>query len=109
MDALEKLYLAGFPLLLIFVTAFPLLRGRVSAQPDLSTLAAICISSEAFSCPESEYGSAQGIVEISALQFLPLMTTSIYCALGLVWSFLRLGFIYLHEETTYQGQLSEIK
>jgi alpha-1,3-glucosyltransferase len=40
---------------------------------------------------------------------LPLMVTSIYCAFGLMWSFLRLGFIYLHEETTYQGQLSEIK
>lgn len=109
MDALEKLYLAGFPLLLIFVTAFPLSQGRVRAQPDLSTSAAICISSEAFSCPESEYRPAQSSLGVPALQFLPLMVTSVYCAFGLVWSFLRLGFIYLHEETTYQGQLSEIK
>lgn len=109
MDALEKLYLAGFPILLIFVTAFPLLQGGVTAHPDISASAAICISSEAFSCPESENWSAQSSRGVSALQFLPLMVTSIYCAFGLVWSFLRLGFIYLHEETTYQGQLSEIK
>jgi len=109
MDALETLYLAGFPLLLAFVSAFPLLQGQVRAKPDVSTSAAICISSGVLSCPESKYGSAQTSAGVSALQFLPLMVTSIYCAIGLMWSFLRLGFIYLHEETAYQGQLSVIK
>jgi len=103
----KTLYLAGFPLLLAFVSAFPLLQGQVRAKPDVSTSAAICISSGVLSCPESKYGSAQTSAGVSALQFLPLMVTSIYCAIGLVWSWL--GFIYLHEETAYQGQLSVIK
>jgi len=73
MDLLERIYLAGFPLLLVFTTFFPLLGQR------------------------------------SAVEFLPLMLTSLYCSIGLIWSFLRLGFIYLHEESSYQGQLSELK
>ncbi|KAI0033756.1 glycosyltransferase family 57 protein [Vararia minispora EC-137] len=27
--------------------------------------------------------------------FLPLMTTSVYCSLGLVWAYIRLGYLYL--------------
>lgn len=41
------------------------------------------------------------------LQFLPLMMTSVYCAIGMVWGFIRLLYIYLHD-TTYKGQLSEL-
>ncbi|KAF8913794.1 glucosyltransferase [Gymnopilus junonius] len=78
MDTLEKVYLSGFPFLMLFVSVFPLARSRPSPGP-------------------------------SAMEFLPLMATSIYCAIGLVWSFMRLGYIYLQEETKYQGQLSEIK
>ncbi|EGN91843.1 glycosyltransferase family 57 protein [Serpula lacrymans var. lacrymans S7.3] len=33
-----------------------------------------------------------------SLTFLPLMLTSIYCAIGLVWAFLRLSAIYLTQE-----------
>jgi len=33
----------------------------------------------------------------SQLDFLPLMMTSVYCALGLVWAFIRLGTIYLRQ------------
>ncbi|KAF8974193.1 glucosyltransferase [Flammula alnicola] len=109
MDTLEKLYLSGFPLLLLFVSAFPLLQGQSSVS-SASTTVESCVSVDAFSCPEPQLGAiAQSGTGASAMQFLPLMATSIYCAIGLVWSFMRLGFIYLHEETTYQGQLSEIK
>lgn len=31
------------------------------------------------------------------VEFLPLMITSVYCALGLVWAFIRLGTIYLRQ------------
>lgn len=31
------------------------------------------------------------------VEFLPLMLTSVYCALGLVWAFIRLGTIYLKQ------------
>ncbi|KIY67436.1 glycosyltransferase family 57 protein [Cylindrobasidium torrendii FP15055 ss-10] len=39
--------------------------------------------------------------------FLPLMLTSVYCAVGMVWGFVRLMYIYLND-TTYKGQLNEI-
>lgn len=42
------------------------------------------------------------------MQFLPLMVTSVYCAVGQVWGFLRLLYIYLSDDTAYKGQLSEI-
>lgn len=28
-------------------------------------------------------------------EFLPLMLTSLYCALGLVWAYARLSFLYI--------------
>ncbi|KAJ7499028.1 glycosyltransferase family 57 protein [Mycena latifolia] len=84
-DTLEKIYLAGFPLLLAFVTLFPALVARRQASaPDPSPAG------------------------VAAMEFLPLMLTSVYCALGLVWGFCRLMFVYLNEETTYQGPLSRI-
>ncbi|OJT10216.1 Dolichyl pyrophosphate Glc1Man9GlcNAc2 alpha-1,3-glucosyltransferase [Trametes pubescens] len=66
-DILERLYIAGFPLLQLFVTLFPL----VTKKRTPSEVAA------------SENGSA--------LEFLPLMLTSVYCAVGLVWAFARLS------------------
>lgn len=106
-DGLEKLYLAGFPFLLIFVSAFPLFQRQPSVI-DESVSAETCVPTDPLnlSCTGSQRGTTT--TGVSALEFLPLMATSIYCAIGLVWSFLRLGFIYLHEET-YQGQLTEIK
>lgn len=101
LDTLEKVYLAGFPVLLAFTSIFPALmeRRRISAD--------ICIPSDEFSCPEPEGQLGTGMSH--TMEFLPLMLTSVYCAIGLVWGFLRLMFIYLHEETTYQGQLSGLQ
>ncbi|PPQ77384.1 hypothetical protein CVT25_010966 [Psilocybe cyanescens] len=108
MDAVEKVYLAGFPLLLMFVSVFPLSGGK-STVNSASTSMETCLSTDGFSCPEPQTGLAQDSLSAAPMEFLPLMMTSIYCAIGLVWSFLRLGFIYLQEESKYQGQLSEIK
>ncbi|PPQ63414.1 hypothetical protein CVT24_004924 [Panaeolus cyanescens] len=104
MDFLEKLYLAGFPVLLAFISLFPFLSGTSGSKAPEG---AACIPSDGNLCPEAHYNPDEGAS--SAMEFLPLMLTSIYCAIGLVWSFLRLGFIYLNEESTYQGQLSEVK
>jgi len=46
---------------------------------------------------------------VSSMEFLPLMVTSVYCAVGMFWGYLRLLFTYLNEERTYQGQLSTIQ
>ncbi|KAJ7791323.1 glycosyltransferase family 57 protein [Mycena olivaceomarginata] len=69
--SLSFIYLAGFPLLQLFVTLFPIL-------PDPHPAG------------------------VAAMEFLPLMLTSVYCAVGLVWGFLPA------DETTYQGPLSRI-
>lgn len=108
MDTLEKVYLSGFPFLMLFVSIFPLARSR-SSPSQVSTPVANCVSTDGFSCPEPRHDVEQSTTGPSAMEFLPLMATSIYCAIGLVWGFMRLGFIYLQEETKYQGQLSEIK
>ncbi|EJF61315.1 glucosyltransferase [Dichomitus squalens LYAD-421 SS1] len=76
-DVLERLYLACFPLLQIFVTVFPLLTKRTTPVDGTSDHA-----------DAADTG-------VSALKFLPLMVTSVYCAIGLVWAFIRLSVIYL--------------
>ncbi|TFK94698.1 glycosyltransferase family 57 protein [Polyporus arcularius HHB13444] len=75
-DFLERIYIMGFPLLQVFVTLFPLLaRGPAAAGG-------------------SEHADREE-TRASPLEFLPLMLTSVYCAVGLVWAFIRLSVIYL--------------
>ncbi|KAI9056585.1 glycosyltransferase family 57 protein [Trametes sanguinea] len=81
-DVLERLYLAGFPLLQLFVTLFPVLAARRLASQAAASKNAGEVKSEL---------SASA----SAMEFLPLMLTSVYCAVGLVWAFVRLSVIYL--------------
>ncbi|KAJ7507690.1 glycosyltransferase family 57 protein [Mycena galericulata] len=101
-DTLEKIYLAGFPLLQLFVTLFPVLVARRQARATVP--ADTCVSSADFTCPEPDPHPAG----VPAMEFLPLMLTSVYCAIGLVWGFCRLMFVYLNEETAYQGPMSRI-
>jgi alpha-1,3-glucosyltransferase len=89
MDIAEKIYLAGFPMLLAFVTLFP---AYMNKKGDTS---GIVTNDAKEATPPS-------------MEFLPLMMTSVYCAVGIVWGYLRLLFVYLNEEKTYQGQLSMI-
>ncbi|KAK2466126.1 hypothetical protein APHAL10511_001768 [Amanita phalloides] len=81
LDFAEKLYLAGFPPLLVFVNIFPVWAQRRASNGDSNA---------------------------ALMEFLPLMATSVYCAIGLVWAYIRLIVIYLYEDTSYQGQLNEI-
>jgi len=99
-DFFEKLYLAGFPLLQLFVTLFPfILRGNNPPLEVASTQAA-CISSDDFICPEPDPATVVPTASSSAstMEFLPLMLTSIYCAIGLVWAFCRLSVLYLRQK-----------
>ncbi|TDL29721.1 glycosyltransferase family 57 protein [Rickenella mellea] len=99
LDYTEKAYLAGFPLLQLFVSLFPLLRSTPLATPSStagSTAPSACVSTDSFTCPDPDIQlqpSAPG--SGSAMEFLPLMVTSVYCAVGLTWAFLRLSVIYL--------------
>lgn len=79
-DILERSYLAGFPLLQVFVTVFPLITKRRSTG----------VTSDAAGVSGHTNDEGRG-----AFEFLPLMLTSVYCAIGLVWSFVRLSVIYL--------------
>ncbi|KAG5718760.1 Ribonucleoside-diphosphate reductase small chain [Termitomyces sp. T112] len=97
LDGVEKIYIAGFPFLLVFVGLFPAFLERQRAAQSPMCVPSIALAGN--SANESETSSAE-------MEFLPLMLTSVYCAIGLIWGFLRLMFIYLHEESTYQGQLS---
>ncbi|KAI0069121.1 glucosyltransferase [Artomyces pyxidatus] len=62
----ENLYLAGFIGLQLFVTVFPILTRELAGD-----------------------GAEK------SWEFLPLMLTSLYCAVGLVWAYLRLAALYL--------------
>lgn len=95
LDQLEKLYLAGFVFLQLFVTIFPLLTPRASeARVELVT--GTCIPADNFTCPEVEpLPASPSSSGVGAMEFLPLMLTSVYCAIGLTWAFLRLSFLYL--------------
>ena len=84
LDFAEKLYLAGFPALLLIVNLFSAWAHRQRAANT-------------------------GESNTTSMEFLPLMATSVYCAIGLLWAYIRLIFIYLYEDISYQGQLSEIR
>lgn len=71
LDILEKVYLAGFGLLQLFILLFPIFTAKVNSGGDDNA---------------------------SGLEFLPLMLTSTYCAIGLVWAFVRLSVLYLKQQ-----------
>jgi alpha-1,3-glucosyltransferase len=93
LDTVEKVYLAGFIPLQLFVAAVPAWTAYKQRIAPSS-----CTNPDGSPCPTA-----------NGLEFLPLMATSVYCAVGMVWGFCRLMFVYLNEESTYTGQLSEIK
>ncbi|KAL0949708.1 hypothetical protein HGRIS_009745 [Hohenbuehelia grisea] len=116
-DSFEKAYFAGFIPLLLFVSAFPLFVHRTTAAAASVPASVACPPSSdmgmGMACTEAnttilDNAAAGPAAALSQLEFLPLMLTSVYCAVGLVWAFCRLGFVYLKGEATYQGQMSRI-
>ena len=89
-DGVEKLYLAGFPLLQLFVTVFPVLTGR---RGEASSPSGASSDAQTDAVASDKVEPSAG-----ALEFLPLMLTSVYCAIGLVWAFLRLSVIYIRQQ-----------
>ncbi|OBZ76913.1 Dolichyl pyrophosphate Glc1Man9GlcNAc2 alpha-1,3-glucosyltransferase [Grifola frondosa] len=85
-DVLEKLYLAGFPLLQLFVTLFPVFTQQRGSGSLSSNNITSCAAGGDFSCPDPQVKSTtNGEAGSSALEFLPLMLTSVYCAAGLAF------------------------
>lgn len=95
LESIERLYLASFPLIQLFVTLFPLVTSSTSSSTD-TTVMAICEPTDDFLCPEPDPVSQPK--PVAAMEFLPLMLTSVYCAIGLVWAFVRLSYIYLRDK-----------
>jgi alpha-1,3-glucosyltransferase len=73
LDLIEKLYLCGFLPLQLFVTFWPTFVERFNGG---------CIEED---CHGQE----------NRLEFLPLMATSLYCAVGIIWAYCRLLFLYI--------------
>jgi alpha-1,3-glucosyltransferase len=85
-DMLEKLYLSGFLLLQILFALFSLASVIASRRQD--------------SVPaESTVSQGPGVpARAMSTEFLPLMLTSVYCAVGLFWAFLRLSVAYMSQQ-----------
>ncbi|KAG9015040.1 glycosyl transferase [Tulasnella sp. JGI-2019a] len=84
-DLAEKAYISGFVPLQAFVSLYPML---VNKTPTVSPEQEVVIDSG-----KTKADVVAGVV--SQMEFLPLMLTSVYCAVGLVWAFLRLSYLYI--------------
>lgn len=81
LDYLERLYLAGFVLLQAFISAFPFIVAKLTKTPSDELT--------------REGGNPVTSDSKNTMEFLPLMLTSVYCAIGITWAFLRLSYIYM--------------
>jgi alpha-1,3-glucosyltransferase len=80
--SLENLYIGCFPLLQVFVSVLHPYFFSPASAPSGDPVA----------------DQAQDLeIAKPALEFLPLMATSVYCAVGLIWSWLRLSYLYIQE------------
>jgi alpha-1,3-glucosyltransferase len=90
-DVLEKIYLVGFPILHGFNVLFPFISERLTMVG-----VQLCDPENPLSCVhEQGPGTVPGM---ASTEFLPLMLTSVYCAAGLVWAFLRLSVLYIRQK-----------
>uniref|UniRef100_A0A0K3CD36 Alpha-1,3-glucosyltransferase n=1 Tax=Rhodotorula toruloides TaxID=5286 RepID=A0A0K3CD36_RHOTO len=96
-DKAETLYLYGFVFVQIYTTflhsfLFPS-APAASSVPGVI----ICSASAVANGTCVDPAVAQQAMEVSeaSMEFLPLMLTSVYCAVGIVWSWLRLSWGFL--------------
>ncbi|BGP40496.1 glycosyl transferase [Rhodotorula kratochvilovae] len=94
-DKAEALYLVGFFALQIYTSVLHSLlfpsSPAASAAPGVITCAAASVANG--TCADASTVGA-GVSEAS-MEFLPLMLTSVYCAVGIVWSWARLSWAFL--------------
>ncbi|KAF9516877.1 glycosyltransferase family 57 protein [Hydnum rufescens UP504] len=117
LDRVEKAYLMGFTLLQLFVSLYPTIGSRSSPRETLVSVAPQFLGMGSGACsvpfgiftqpeldmlgdctppsPPSPPSSSVETRKGGEMEFLPLMVTSVYCAVGLVWAFLRLSYLYL--------------
>lgn len=96
-DQLERLYLAGFVLLQLFITLFPLVTAREASYDSGTGITLTCIAENNLTCPEPGPLPVRVASNVASMEFLPLMLTSVYCAVGSTWAFLRLSVFYLRD------------
>ncbi|KAG8684588.1 glycosyl transferase [Ceratobasidium sp. 394] len=99
-DRLEVLYLLGLPFIQVIVMllgAWPTIKASSQvADAPVDTRAVPMLISPPKNItilpPETQDGGGQSG---SGMEFLPLMLTSVYCAIGLGWAFARMGYLYI--------------
>jgi alpha-1,3-glucosyltransferase len=96
----EALYLCLFPLLQLYMSVlhpilFPPPSSVVDALSCEASASLLDDSSAVVLCPAGNATIATVTRQASSsYEFLPLMMCSVYCAIGIVWSWLRLSFLY---------------
>lgn len=100
-DRLEILYLAGFALLQTFTTLIPALAYIKASTSTVLTPQSMpqatnisCVEGDLL-CVSPATGDTARSDAVASMEFLPLMLTSVYCSVGLLWAFLRLSALYL--------------
>ncbi|GAA5925957.1 dolichyl-P-Glc:Glc1Man(9)GlcNAc(2)-PP-dolichol alpha-1,3-glucosyltransferase [Sporobolomyces koalae] len=86
-NKLETIYLFGFVVLQIYVSIL-----HDSLFPRLTTIS--CDQTESLELCSSEHRQSSSI-DSASFEFLPLMITSVYCAMGIGWSWIRLSWGFL--------------
>ncbi|QRV72496.1 alpha-1,3-glucosyltransferase [Ceratobasidium sp. AG-Ba] len=89
-DRLEVLYLLGLPAV---QTAVMVLNGWSSMKsgPQITLTVVGTPGNTTTSVTEKDLEAQSN----SGMEFLPLMLTSVYCAIGLGWAFARMGYLYV--------------
>lgn len=103
-DRLELAYLAGLPVLQAVVMMLGARSGGGAVEEPIAvTVTKGPKALSTFTTSSSEYpanvtasaGQESKPQDGSGMEFLPLMLTSVYCAIGLGWAFARMGYLYV--------------
>ncbi|KZT62915.1 glycosyltransferase family 57 protein [Calocera cornea HHB12733] len=91
---LEGLYIYGFVALQLAVTAFTAVLAWKSPDPGAPPEIPLNLTTSG-NLLEATTSSPLQRSSLSQMEFLPLMMTSVYCAVGITWAFLRLSWLYI--------------
>lgn len=80
---------------LVFPSAAAAAGATASAVPGIIACAAASVANGTCVDPTPTAAAAAAEVSESSMEFLPLMMTSVYCAVGIVWSWARLSWGFL--------------